>query len=125
MKENRHDTAAAPILRLQRALDQYDRVVFFEEEALLAECCGLGIFRDIRKRILILSRSAFRAEIPFITFRQITEKEARQLTKLYFLYDFSDTFRYISERDTNYAGWRHFVETGLLSMREAMEALLH
>lgn len=125
MTKNKADIAEKPIQRLQIALDQYDQIVFFEEEAFLAECCSPDVFRAVRKRILILSKSVFREEAEYITFRQITEEEARQLTELYFLYDFSDKFLYISRKNTNYASLRHFVETGLLSMKEAMEALFH
>lgn len=124
MTENKADITEKPIQRLQRALDQYDQVLFFEEEALLAEFCSSGVFPAFQKRILLLSRSAFRADTEHLTFYQITEAEARQLADLYFLYDFSDKFLYISRENTNYAGLYHFVEAGLLSMKEAIEALL-
>lgn len=55
----------------------------------------------------------------------LTKKEAQQLVDLYLTYEFSDQFLLISRETTNYASLFHLVDTGILTMEEAFEALLH
>lgn len=48
-----------------------------------------------------------------------------EMEKLYFLYEFSDSFQMIAHKGTLYADIFNYVDTGLLTIEEAVEALLH
>ena len=56
--------------------------------------------------------------------KEISDFTEEELRKLYYLYEFSDDVFVISEDVINYPTIFNYVKTGILSLEEAMEALL-
>lgn len=109
---------------LSNDLEQYDKILFFESVGLLQELCQDGVMKSPRKTILILCREECPLRDDNITFRQISDFEAQQLTALYYTYDFSDKFLLVAEESTVYASLYNFVKTGILNIEEMAKALL-
>lgn len=109
---------------LEEAILKYDKILLFDRDELILNILNVKTLTVIYKRILILSIKQMAAEFENITFREITEDEKEQILKLYFTYEFSDKFLFISRKNSNYGGVFHFVDTGILNMEEAFEALI-
>lgn len=73
------------------------------------------------QRILLLSEDTMMAGGSF-SYVQLTEEEQKQFLLLYHMYEFSDRFSVLA-KESAYGGLYHLMETGLLSMEEAAEAL--
>lgn len=120
------DNIANGVLKLlEQSTERYDKILFFESEDLLEEFLQSKAAKEFQGRLLALSRHPMRGEIANVTCQKITEKEAAEITALYFLYAFSDKFLFLSEKNRNYADLRNFVQTGALDMEQMFEALLH
>lgn len=110
---------------LKNDLDYYDKILFFKTRELFFEFCQSKVVSTTNLKVLVLSLEQTLPRVGNITFRQISEEEVRQLKELYYMYQFSDKFLFISNESTNYASLFHFVNTGVLSKEEVFEALLH
>lgn len=110
---------------LEQSTERYDKILFFESEALFEEFLQSKTAKEFQGKLLTLSRYPTQGEIANVTCQRITEKEAAEITALYFLYAFSDKFLFLSGKNRNYAGLRNFVQTGALDMEQMFEALLH
>ena len=133
---------------LENSLDCYEKVIFFEIEELILVLAQLKRLCVANRKILVLSagpclpgfrrfsRAACR-RMPVrkvcvkgslkrygIAFRQIPKETARQMKELYFTYEFSDKFLWVSSDSTSYGNLYHMVEGGLLTLEEFAAALL-
>lgn len=109
---------------LERYLNDYDKVLLFETEELISRLNQQKLSDIFEQKIMILSVGFCESQFPNIAFRQISQNEFQELAALYFTYEFSDKFRFISDNDTNYASLHHMVNMGILSSEEFFEALL-
>lgn len=107
---------------LERAVGQFDRIFVFENEELIPEVFSEN--KTIAHKLLILSEKQMVPDTDNIIFQQITEEEKEQIINLYFTYEFSDKFTFVSRNNINYGGLFHFIDTGILSKEEAFEALI-
>lgn len=110
--------------KLERDLEQYDRIWLFDTVTFLPAFCQWKTAAMIEKSLLVLSMEERVNATDRITCRQIPEEEVKQLITLYFTYEFSDRFYLISGRNANYSSLYHLVDRGILTMAEVFEALL-
>ena len=85
---------AVLVKTLEKDIQQYDRILLFETPEYLKEF-----------------------------FQQITEKEADLLESLYFTYEFSDKFIFVTREKRSYPSLYHFVESGVLSKEDIFQIL--
>ncbi len=109
---------------LEEAIKQYDRIFLFDKEEYIYTLFNTKIGTSIHRKILILSSGQRELSVDSITFWDITKEEKEQIINLYFTYEFSDKFLFISRRNINYGGIFHFVDTGIIKMEEVIEALI-
>ena len=115
---------ADPYAILEKNVLLYDTVLLFRESDLLVEFCRMIAVKTVKKTVLVLSQWPVNATAENITFHQLTPEEAGRLTVLYYTYEFSDNFLYVSQENAVYAGLYNFVRTGVLSPEEFFGALL-
>ncbi len=120
-------TPGAKLLRqLEEWLAVYDHIFLVPDKTVEEDISVSGILRAGAgktgdRKFLLLSASLITESVGF-TYRQLMEEEQEQFLRLYYMYEFSDRFSVIS-RESAYGGLFHLVETGLLSMDEAAQAL--
>lgn len=105
---------------IQKDLERFDRI-------LLITGMDIGAFPAVldAKNILILSVGAVSMESnPQIAHRQITAEQQAELLKTYHMYEFSDRFRVVS-RDSRFGSIWNYVDAGILTEQEALEAIVH
>ena len=90
---------AVLVKTLEKDIQQYDRILLFDVSAI--------------KEIFMGN----------IVFQQITEKEADLLESLYFTYEFSDKFIFVTREKRSYPSLYHFVESGVLSKEDIFQVL--
>lgn len=121
--QNCRNRAAA---RLEKALEEFDRIVLIEGNGSSREFLRLfedpQNFQNIQNRILILSVLEDKRK-GNVVWQQAAEQEIEDMLKLYFLYEFSNRVIALSSRCC-FGSLLDFVETGVLTEREALMALL-
>lgn len=107
------DTFAAAVLRAAT-----------ESPRILGASAAGGMEKTERDGVsgMLLLSAVPPAEKSGFTYGRITEEEQEQLLRLYHMYEFSDKFSVIGEEGA-YGGLSRLVETGVISMEEAAEAL--
>lgn len=90
--------------QLDSAISTYDKVVLFVEEDGALPWAGLGAHGNV--------------------FMWNEQENFEELKQLYFTYQFSDKFVFVSRENACFPTIFSFVETGLLTMEEALGALL-
>lgn len=113
--------------KLETWLAAYDRVFLVPGENGTAGDFASAILRAAagktgNRRILVLSAVPVSVGEGF-TYKQIREEEQNRLLQLYYMYEFADNFSVIDKTNV-YGGLFHLVETSVLSVEEAAEALL-
>lgn len=117
--------------QLELDLEKFDKIfLVLEKSELLDDILGLlgdlEVVKEKRQRILALASSKSRiGKGTSVIYRQITEDESKQLCRLYSMYEFTDRFQVISDGTMLYGSLFQLVNTGLLSLREFVEALLY
>lgn len=106
-------------------LDNYDKIIFFETSELVPIFHQLRLFDIPNQNILVLSTYSPLPDSQTMTFRQISKREARQITELYFTYEFSDRFLLVSSKSTDYGDLYHMIDAGILTLEEFAAALLN
>ena len=94
---------------LEQILNQYDRILIFENEELLSEFCQVNALEKMEQNT---------------AFWKITKMEKEWILDFYFMYEFSDKLLFISKKNPNYADVFSFIDNGVLSREELFEALL-
>lgn len=112
--------------KLETWIASYDRVFLIPGDNGTAGDFASAILRAAAgktggRRILVLSAAPVTVGEGF-TYKQICEEEQNQLLQLYYMYEFADNFSVIDKTNV-YGGLFHLVETSLLSVEEASEAL--
>lgn len=112
--------------KLEAWLASYDLVFLIPSKngtvgTFSAEILRAGADKMEGRRLLLLSAVMLDAGGGF-TGIQIKRKEEEQLLQLYRMYEFADNFSVIAE-DNAYGGLSRLVETGVLTMGEAAQAL--
>ena len=105
---------------LEKWLRDYEKV-FLVDSCERVEALVLETLRHVNRtgrRVLFLSQEGGTDGV-----RQISEEEYRRLWDLYFLYECSDRFQVLADRGM-YGSLLNYVDTGLLTVEEAAEALL-
>ena len=75
------------------------------------------------RKILILSTKLPNIKEKQVIFEQIDEGRAKELYTLYHTYEFADNFTLL-ERNSTFATIFNYVQTGILTLEEAWQALL-
>lgn len=118
------------IAKLESDMERYDRIVLVcGRDVLLSRTaellCHLQEENPQEKRLLLLSPDVpCEAGENGIPVQRISHAETQMLCRLYDMYEFSDRFHILS-REEQYGGLLNFVDTGLLSAEEMLDALLH
>lgn len=132
---------AVLVKTLEKDIQQYDRILLFETPEYLKEFYHSKTAQAVRGKLLILCQKLIFTEFKKyqissynasaikevfmgnIVFRQITEKEAGLLESLYFTYEFSDKFIFVTRERRSYPSLYHFVESGVLSREDIFQVL--
>ena len=113
------DKRTAILMEIEKDLEQFDRIL------LITDMCVIS-FPAITdaKNILVLSINPVPLESNSqITYRQITAEQQTELLKTYHTYEFSDRFRVVSW-DSQFGSIWNYVDVGILTEQEALEALV-
>ncbi|MCM1100976.1 MAG: hypothetical protein NC398_06285 [Acetatifactor muris] len=109
--------------RIEQAIQEYDKVVLLTED--LCET----FYRDfltaeiLDRKILILSVKLPNMRKGRVVCEQIDEETAQEIYGLYHTYEFADNFVVIGQSAT-FASIFNYVRTGILTPKEAWQALL-
>lgn len=115
----------ADIIRvLEKELEEYDRVV-------VAKKVTDGVRRALvkfvsertDKRILLIYADGTKEEYTALSSRHVSQEEPDEYIKLYRMYSFSDKI-YVLDDGKQFGTLQNFVDTGILTEEEAVEALL-
>lgn len=113
---------------LEKDLEKFDRILLFPEEGsadIVEDFLNSGALKKTLKKVLVLSGADISwEEKKDCRFRRISKEEQEALEQLYRTYEFSDHFQVISER-LQCANLMNYVKTGLITMDDFFEALLH
>lgn len=112
------------VSRLQHILDTYDIVLLVRTKEEFYKC--LESVREIGNRnLLLLLPEVFKDTFEKFGLAQqiLTANEFEEIESLYRMYEFSNRFRVISD-DGMYGDIFEFVNNGLLTYEEALEAIL-
>ena len=107
------------LTQIEKDLERFDRIL------LIADMCA-GSFPVITdaKNILVLSVGTISPDNSLqIAYRQITIEQQAELLKVYHMYEFSDRFRVVS-RDSRFGSIWNYVDAGILTEQEALEAFV-
>lgn len=105
-------------------IEQYDRVIWIENDCDIADklmeywSMIQSPFNEKECIILYAGKKSF-INNNICECREISDKEKEELQQLYYLFDFSDKFFVISERETH-GHLSNYLDTGLLSMEEIL-----
>lgn len=119
------------LCQLESDIETFDRIFLILEKQKLVDdvlrlLCDTEAAKEKKQEILVLSsQKGWTEEDTSVVYRQITEYESKQLCRLYSMYEFSDRFQIISGKTTLYGNLFQLVDTGLLSLRESVSALLY
>lgn len=107
------------ILReIEEDLERFDRILLIMDMSIGSFPTGMDV-----QNILILSVNEVSLESKRqIAFRQITAEQQAELLKTYHMYEFSDRFRIVS-RDSRFGSIWNYVDAGILTDQEALEAI--
>ena len=127
MEVKDHRNGKIELLELQSIIEIYDKVIlilFEENEAMdiMAKFEHSNAMKQTEKNILILSTAEWNGTSNF-TYKRIARRESSELRNLYYMYEFSDKFQVLSNPN-NFGTLFNFCDTGLLSLEEALEAIL-
>lgn len=107
------------LTEIEKDLERFDRVILITDMDVMPFPADMDV-----KNILILSVNAVPLESNSqITYRQITADQQAELLKIYHMYEFSDRFRVVS-RDDQFGSIWNYVDTGIMTEQEALEALV-
>lgn len=113
------DKRTTILMEIEKDLEQFDRILLITNE-----CTSLFPAVTDAINILVLSISALPVESDsHITYRQITKEQQTELLQTYHMYEFSDRFRIVS-RDDQFGSIWNYVDAGVLTEQEALEALV-
>ena len=103
----------------EKDLEQFDRILLIKDTCEMPFPAAMDV-----KNILILSSG----EIPLdsnrrIAYRKITAEQQAELLRIYHMYEFSDRFRVVSW-DSRFGSIWNYVDAGILTEQEALEALV-
>lgn len=115
---------------LEEDLKEYEKILLVldaEErvDKLLDMLLNSRSIKAKKQKILVLysGKQKIGMDTPVVQ-RMISREEAEALYGLYSMYEFSDRFQIISRTET-YGDVFQLVDTGLITLEEAIEALLH
>ncbi len=117
--------------QLESDIEKFDKIfLVLEEQKLLDDILGLlcdsEAVKEKGQKILVLALpERWIKKSTSVIYRQIMEGEAKELCRLYSIYEFSDRFQIISDETMLYGSLFQLVHTGLLSLRESVAALLY
>lgn len=107
------------LAEIEKDLERFGRILLITDMCEEAFPAGMDA-----KNILVLSTGTIPSESSLqITYRQITIEQQAELLKVYHMYEFSDRFRVIS-RDSRFGSIWNYVDAGILTEQEALEALV-
>ncbi|MBD5529286.1 MAG: hypothetical protein HDR02_12915 [Lachnospiraceae bacterium] len=109
---------------IERIIQEYDMVILASE----GFCedfkrIDFGKVSLMRRKILILSAQQIDVKEKQVFFRQIDPEQVERLCLLYHTYEFADNF-ILMEENSAYASILNYVRTGILTGKEAWQALL-
>lgn len=113
------------VARLQRYLNKEDMVILIDTDGsnpLTEILCRSEIPEKSWKRAVILSAANFPRKPGRHSYQTVSEKEMNMLLKLYRLYEASDKLFLLSD-SKNYGSIWNYVNSGLISEEEMLEAL--
>ena len=114
-------------IRLEKDLEEFDRIILIDEKRVKQDFLDAfyksEAFSVVRKKILILSEKEDKRK-GSIVWRCITESEMRDISKLYYMYEFSNRISLLSQENI-FGGLHNLVNTGVLTQEEAITAFLY
>ena len=118
MKEFVMKKRSSILMEIEKDLERFDRILLITDMCVGSFPVGMNA-----KNILILSVGTVSlGSAPQIAYRQITAEQQSELLKVYHMYEFSDRFRVVS-RDSRFGSIWNYVDAGILTEREALEAI--
>lgn len=111
---------------LEEKLCQFDKIFLIDAESLLLQPFLRELENQISKSEKVLTLFVYKEEIcelSKLAYCQITEEQQNHLLNLYNLYEFSGAFYYVTKNNRYGTIW-NYVDTGILTMQEAIRSLL-
>lgn len=118
------------LMKLEDDLKKYEKIFLILDNEETVDKLLDKLFNSMRikakkQRVLILYSGKQKIGIDeSVVQRVISREETEALCRLYFMYEFSNRFQVISRTET-YGDVFQLVDTGLITLEEAIEALLH
>lgn len=114
------------IKEIEKNIEQYDRILIFDSnskniEELLKQFLKSKALHNTDKKVLIYGYSE---NVRKEQYRVITRSEYNDIIDLYYLYEFSDKIKVISD-SAQYASMLNYLSNDIISQEEYFEALLH
>lgn len=115
--------------KIQEELKKFDIVILIIDGAGVAEnltmffCCSQALKRTSKKVLILSQMEELNQQNWNGKYYQISNKEQRELCRLYKMYEFSDHFLILSDCP-QYGGVLNYVKTGILTKEEAFESVL-
>ncbi len=111
---------------LEEKLYQFDKIFLIDSESFLLQSFLRELENQISKSEKVLTLFVYKeelCEISKFTYCQITEEQQNQLLNIYNMYEFSGAFYYVTKKNRYGTIW-NYVDTGILTMQEAIRSLL-
>ncbi len=113
---------------LERDIQQYDKVVLLTKGVERFMESGVLDSTESGKRFLFLltqeDEGLLKNRYENVSVRSISQEESEEISRLYYTYEFTDNFLMLTENNPAVPSIFNFVESGILTEKEAWQALL-
>ncbi len=112
---------------LEKLIEKYDIILFLPYfDSVYNRSLTLALktvnMKDKKNMFIIANYDKVQNSIFFV--KNVSNEESQNLCNLYFSYEFTDNFSMITDDNTSFPNIFNYVETGLLTLQEAWQALL-
>ena len=112
---------------LEHYLKKYDLTILIDAEdsnKLADLICNSKAMAGTSKRVVIISKAGYPTKPGNHIYVTVSEKEMKSYLEIYRSYESSDKLVLLSDRNANYGSMFNYVNAGILTTEEMVEAVL-
>ena len=106
--------------KLEEIIQEYDKVILLSEPYFL-----LDMFNgfNVGKKILLMSKENIGVDIKGVDYIKVSCEEEKEIVNLYHTYEFSDSFKVISDSPHSFGGVLNLYRNGILTDEDVAKIL--
>lgn len=108
------------ISKLKIFLEQYDKVILLTGPYFLTD---IGSVFEVPKKTLIISEKEMHWDVNNVEFVQLSHSEIKEIISLYHTYEFSDSFKVLSDSPHSFGAVLNLYRQGLLIEEDVLKII--